>query len=776
MMSEEEVKVVIGGLLHDIGKVVRRSDGKIPNHSQRGYEYLKDEIGIEDISVLNSVLYHHADLLQNANIKENDIAYIVYVADNIASAVDRRTLHDEKAFGFEWNMPLQSVFNILNGNDQMKYYKPKQLNIYDGMNVPSEGKVSFTRDIYTNIIDSISRNLKSKNWTQTYINSLLEVLEATLTYVPSSTAVGERADVSLYDHVKMTAAVASCIYQYLEENEITNFKKKLYTDETKFRKENVFCLYAMDLSNIKEFIYTITTKKALKTLRARSFYVEILMEHIIDDLLEKLHLSRANLIYNGGGHCYILVSNTEVTMDLIERYIENVNQWFLEQYKIQLHLVDAIVKCSCEQLRNNPEGSYADLFRELDRQLEKKRYSRYRAKDILYLNKDSNMDYTRECKVCKTIGNISKKNTDEDYICDICKSLEDFSDKIVEDEFFTIVINRGQEGIILPNNCVLVSDNKESIEERIKSDDCFVRTYSKNNMYANFATKLWVGDYSVGKTMEELAQLSQGVKRVGILMMNIDNLQEAFIDGFHEKFKTLSRTATFSRQLSLFLKFYINQILERGRYQLGRENNLKRNASIVYSSGDDIFIMGAWNEMIELAMDIYNEFEEYTQNTLTISAGIGIYAAGYPISVMASEVEELLSKSKDLQNKNGITLFDGYTYTWEEFQDEVINQKFNTIQEFLDFDEEKGNAFLYRLLELIRERTKKINFARYVYVLARMEPQEDDSIEKKMAYEKFSKKMYQWIKNDEDCKQLETAITLYVYLNRKNGETEDGRN
>lgn len=776
MMSEEEVKVVIGGLLHDIGKVVQRSNGKKINHSQMGYDFLKDEMGVEDLSVLNSVLYHHRDLLQDANITDNDIAYIVYVADNIASAVDRRTLSDEKTFGFKWDMPLQSVFNILNKNNQMDYYKPKQLDIYGGINMPNDEEALFTRGIYTDIKNTITRNLKSRNWTQTYINSLLEVLEATLTYVPSSTAIGERADVSLYDHVKMTAAVASCIYQYLEENGIVDFKKELYVGGTKFNKKNVFCLYAMDLSDIQEFIYTITTKRALKTLRARSFYVEILMEHIIDDFLEKLHLSRANLIYNGGGHCYILVSNTEVTRDLIERYIENVNQWLLEQYKTQLHILDAMIECSCESLKNNPEGSYANLFRKLDNQLEKKKVSKYCANDILYLNRHLNIDYTRECKVCKSIGNIGKNDTNEEYICKTCRSLEVFSDNILKDEFFTVVINHVQEGIALPNNCILVSDDEKSIEERIKSDDYFVRTYSKNNMYANFATKLWVGDYSANKTMEELAKLSQGVERVGVLKMNIDNLQEAFIDGFDEKFKTLSRTATFSRQLSLFLKFYLNQILEQGEYQFGKKHSLKRNASIVYSSGDDIFIIGAWNEIIELAMDINKKFKEYTQDTLTISAGIGIYAAGYPISVMANEVEKLESKSKNLINKNAITLFDGSTYTWEEFETEVINQKFNIIQEFLDFDEEKGNAFLYRLLELIRNRTKKINFARYVYVLARMEPQNDDSEEKKIAYEKFSTKMYQWIKNDKDCTQLETAITLYVYLNRKNGDIEDGRN
>ena len=46
-MTEKQIKLVVGSLLHDIGKVVYRSgDGR--NHSQSGYEYLKNEARIQD--------------------------------------------------------------------------------------------------------------------------------------------------------------------------------------------------------------------------------------------------------------------------------------------------------------------------------------------------------------------------------------------------------------------------------------------------------------------------------------------------------------------------------------------------------------------------------------------------------------------------------------------------------------------------------------------------------------------------------------------------------
>ena len=47
-MKDEEVKLVIGALLHDIGKVVYRQGQDKRKHSQSGYDYLKEQIGLTD--------------------------------------------------------------------------------------------------------------------------------------------------------------------------------------------------------------------------------------------------------------------------------------------------------------------------------------------------------------------------------------------------------------------------------------------------------------------------------------------------------------------------------------------------------------------------------------------------------------------------------------------------------------------------------------------------------------------------------------------------------
>lgn len=77
-----------------------------------------------------------------------------------------------------------------------------------------------------------------------------------------------------------------------------------------------------------------------------------------------------------------------------------------------------------------------------------------------------------------------------------------------------------------------------------------------------------MGDYSAKDTFEELAEASNGVKRIGILRADVDNLGNTFVNGFNREngdcmYTTLSRTASLSRQLSLFLSYILIRFLHR---------------------------------------------------------------------------------------------------------------------------------------------------------------------------------------------------------------------
>ena len=685
----------------------------------------------------------------------------------------------------------------MNGNHEEFYYQPGDMGDDNGINYPSAEKKKFSEAFYTKIRQRLTDNLKGLQWTEEYINSLMAVMEANLTYIPSSTSKAELADISLYDHVKLTAAIAACIYDYLNEKGLS-YKAALFEHEKLFYDEQAFILYSMDVSGIQNFIYTIASKNALKTLRARSFYLEIMMEHIIDLLLEKAELSRANLIYSGGGHCYILLPNTEKTIAYIQDFQQEMKQWFLENYQTELYVATGYAACTANALRNMPDGSYSEIYRKLSMMISKQKQHRYEAADILWLNGRKMDDYTRECKVCRNIGHVNAEG-----VCPTCQKISDLSKNILVDNFFVVVRDGAQQrGLPLPGGYSLIAcHDKKDVRKKFMSDDALVRIYGKNALYTgkNIATKLWVGDYNTGDTFEQLAECAEGIKRIAVLRADVDNLGQAIVSGFDGKVSGLSRTATLSRHLSIFFKYFIRDILKHGEYSLSGETKVhQRNAAIIYSGGDDVFIVGAWNEVIELAVDLRNKFKRYTQGTLSLSAGIGMYGASYPIAVIAGETGAMEDRSKNLPGKDAVTLLedgeshemmadneeksisDG-TYQWDCFEDKVVAEKYRTLAAFFDTTEKRGRNFLYKILELIRYQERmmkgegdKIGFARLVYLLTRLEPTKDGG--EKEAYRHFSKCMYQWIQSPEDCRQLKTAINLYAYMNRERGEGTDENN
>lgn len=70
---------------------------------------------------------------------------------------------------------------------------------------------------------------------------------------------------------------------------------------------------------------------------------------------------------------------------------------------------------------------------------------------------------------------------------------------------------------------------------------------------------------------------------------------------------------------------------------------------------------------------------------------------------------------------------------------------------------------LYRILELIRNPENPINLPRLLYTVTRKSARTDEG---KNVVNNFCQKLYVWIKNPTDCKELEMALTLYVIMNR----------
>ncbi len=184
-----------------------------------------------------------------------------------------------------------------------------------------------------------------------------------------------------------------------------------------------------------------------------------------------------------------------------------------------------------------------------------------------------------------------------------------------------------------------------------------------------------------------------GIKRLGVLRMDVDNLGYIFQTGLGKQFSFV-QYSNLSRHLDFFFKGYLNQIW--------KQEGFSPYAQIIYSGGDDLFIVGRWDKMIEFAKKIKTAFGDYVcqNNQISLSGGISIVGHKFPIlkgAEMAGKAEksakrhELIGihhKSVEL-DKNSFTLFDvplhwsseghwqGESFSWEdEFKlvEEIKNQ------------------------------------------------------------------------------------------------------
>lgn len=654
---------------------------------------------------------------------------------------------------------LESIFNVLNGNKDKKIYKGQRLDYSNGINYPCDETSIDSTEYFINATNNINVAINDISYTDVWLSRFAEVLETELTYMPGTL---QDPDISLFDQAKLCAAFTLCLSSVSEES------------------SNDFLLYSMDFSGIQDFIYTIQSKGALKTLRARSFYLEILMENAIDDILDVLGLSRINVLYSGGGHSYLLLPNDEVVINKLNEYNKELNNWLVDIFDISLYVGHGYASCSADVFRNIPEGSYSELFRNVSRMISRQKSNRYDASQLIDMNSRVNGDYTRECKVCRRLGKLNSNNE-----CSICSAIKDFSKDILKANYF--VVDEDPTGVPLLNKRYLKG------YVLAPSDTCMKRSYRKKSSENEGSYGLWIGDYTTNRTLEEMATDAKNkgcIDRIGIIRADVDNLGTAISIGFDKTVGgNIMRTMALSRQLSLFFKSHINGILSNPSFSIGDpEVDKGRNASICYSGGDDLFIVGEWDDIIGFSVDISNAFDKFTQGTLSISAGIGIYDSKYPISRIAYETADLEDKSKKLPGKRAVTLLedgcshsatdsDGHvfdvsdgTYTWSEFEQEVIGEKYAEISDFLGKSSAYGMSFMYKLLELVRNQSEKINFARFVYVLSRLEPGKDSPPEDKTRYKQFSNKLTEWIKDEKDRRQLKTAMTLYAYMTRNEEE------
>ncbi len=587
--------------------------------------------------------------------------------------------------------------------------------------------------------------------------------ETVLAFLPLLPGDREDGDISLYEYGRLTSALASCYVQLVQEDETA--------DCGKLQNEDCLLLFSCDFSGIQNFIYLISTKSALKMLRSRSFYLEWMLEHLIDELLDACGLAHCNCLYAGGGHAYVLLPNTAQVQAAVHHFSDAINAWLREQFGMSLYLACGTQPCAPAALFGQAgQQAYSDVFRSLSAQLGHAKLTRCDADALRVLNRS--MQEARECQICG-------RPAADGELCDWCDRFSRLGGRLTEPHQLFVMTDRplGLSSLCLPMPgmngnrfaCLLSMEQAKAAA----NDPSVLRWYSKNeaiDVLPNCRC-LWMGDHCPTPLLEELNQQSEGISRMGVFRADVDNLGKAFISGFASPDRTqnrvsLARTMAFSRNLSVFFKRSINQILAPFDGVL-----------VVYSGGDDLFFVGGWSDLLQAAVQLRRAFAQYTDHALTFSAGFGLYTIRYPIARAAVETANLEDFAKELPTKNAITLFaeeDSLRFDWPTFEVKVMDEKYRLLETFFQADaNERGNAFLYRLLAYLRAAEDRLNLARCAYLLARLRP-EKGTPQQAQAYETFSRGFYSWAFKSEDRRQLIAAIYLYIYLHRGQGAEEGG--
>ena len=107
-------------------------------------------------------------------------------------------------------------------------------------------------------------------------------------------------DVSLYDHLRTTAAIAACVHREILPDDLDGYLRQS-------AERTVVCLAQRATFQDSKISSTgIKSEGASRELRGRSFYLQLLTEAIALWILRRFDLPITNLLLASGGHFYLL--------------------------------------------------------------------------------------------------------------------------------------------------------------------------------------------------------------------------------------------------------------------------------------------------------------------------------------------------------------------------------------------------------------------------------------------------------------------------------------
>lgn len=409
-----------------------------------------------------------------------------------------------------------------------------------------------------------------------------------------------------------------------------------------------------DVSGIQDFIFDVKSDNAAKTLKARSFFIQVIGDMYIERLKKIVSSSNINSIYNAGGN--FLLEVQKCTPE-IHKKIEELNHDVEANFKYEsISLGLAVVEKT-----NNV--TYKDITRKISAAINQKKSTKFK-------NNHDAFDAYGESRAAKNYEEWKK-----------------FTKNLTEAGGFFI-----SNGTANEFSCV---GNKFNF---------FEKTFTLDNKGKNFknsiVNKLPLDEDKSILEFDQLAEFAYqrtGTKKLGILKMDIDNLGDAFID-----INEAAITKQLSKKLEQFFEQKIFEIWNQNGAPVDN-NSMNRNIYVVFAGGDDCFAIGAWDKIIEFAMSVNDAFRIFLkdrevesllakipsvkENPITLSAAIELVDAKYPVIKFADIAEDALHNAKygDENSKNSISIF-GIVIKWDDLK--FAKGITSTLQELIQNDKQ----------------------------------------------------------------------------------------
>jgi CRISPR-associated protein Csm1 len=697
-----------------------------------------------EYSLINLSAKHHKP--------ETPWEWIIHEADRLSSGFERRNLDEEIKFEkgeTSANIPLLTIFEDLSLSDTWKKDKLENYRFAYKLDVLSPESIFpvertnglATQEKYEKIWLSFIESFKEisilKERPDIWLEALNTLMLKYFLFIPSATVgagttysfVKILSDISLYDHSYFTASLASTLYLYHKNTD------SLTEQSIKKRDESKFLFIEGNFYGIQKFIFASggeTRKWAAKILRGRSFMVSMYSELVADYIMRQLGLPFVNLLYSAAGKFLIIAPNLTKVKEKLRDIENELNEWLYQYYYGETSIGLTYIEAKPEAFLN--EDGYSQLLKRLGKKSEEKKYKKF---DIFkfggviedYLSKFSKLGV---CKLCgkrpAEINEIFERENEKEEIpvCSICRDQKRIGEALVKNKFILIYgienreINTGFVNTVpILNKYYAKFEDKSSLCKRelanknlISIWDIALPASSDEERKVLFARKfinayvpLVVDNESkIPLSFEELANLSlkkknettTGIEALGVIKADVDNLGSIFLKGLPPSKRTFTRYLALSRMLNLFFAFYLPYLCQ----------TKFKNIYNVFCGGDDLFVVGPWEESYNFILKVREEFKKYVccNKDVTLSAGYLLTKPNIPVIELAERTEFLLSQAKKA-GRNRLFIFKT-DIVWDNIP--TLEQWKIKLISLCDEDTEiLTKSFLYKLNDIIEMVAKE---------------------------------------------------------------------